>query len=131
MATANFTTTALMNGGVLVEGTDVTGKAGTTILLSDKWEMLQSVQRHEAAQAVFDTAVEEHFKNLTEAAEVAAMVAHPASKDWSTVTLNEGSEGSESQVIELDMDGTILRLLDETDGSLLRWVGDDTLVAIA
>jgi hypothetical protein len=131
MAKANFTTTPLMSGGVLVEGTDVTGKTGTTILLSDRWEMVQSVKRHEAAQAVFDTAVTEHFKALVDAAEVAAMVAHPQRTDWANVTISEGSEGSPAEVVALDPDGVILRLLEETDGSLLRWVGDDVLVAIA
>jgi hypothetical protein len=29
------------------------------------------------------------------------------------------------------MDGTILRLLEEGQHALLRWVGEDTLVAVA
>ena len=126
-----FTLTPLMNGGVLVEGTDVTGKTGTTILLSDKWDMFKSVRAHEAATAEFAEVVDEFFKPLTEAADRAEEIAHPKKHDWSMVTISEATEGVEAQVIELDMDGTILRLLEAGDGSMLRWVGNDTLVVIA
>jgi hypothetical protein len=125
-----FTITPLMGGGTLVEGTDVTGKEGRTILVSDKWDMLQSVRAHKEAQSVFDTQVEEFFKPLTDAAEQAVAIAHPQSENWSRVVLTEATEGVKAEVIELDMDGILLRLLEETDGSMLRWIGDDTLVAI-
>lgn len=125
-----FTVTPLMGGGVLVEGTDVTGKEGRTILVSDKWEMLQSVRAHNKATEVFDAQVEEFFKPLTEAAELAQSIAHPVTEDWSRVVLSEATPGVDAEVIVLDMDGVILRLLDETDGSMLRWIGEDTLVAI-
>lgn len=125
-----FTVTKLMGPGTLVEGTDVTGKEGRTILISDKWEMLQSVKAHNKAAEVFDAQVEEFFKPLTDAAEQAQAIAHPVSEDWSRVVLSEATEGVEAEVIVLDMDGVILRLLDETDGSMLRWIGEDVLVAI-
>lgn len=125
-----FTVTPLMGGGVLVEGTDVTGKEGRTILVSDKWEMLQSVRAHNKATEVFDAQVEEFFKPLTDAAAAAQAIAHPVTEDWSRVVLSEATPGVEAEVIVLDMDGVILRLLDETDGSMLRWIGEDTLVAI-
>ena len=126
-----FVVTPLMGGGTLVEGTDVTGKTGRTILLSDKWEAVQSVRSHMRASEAFDEVVQEFFAPLTEAAEAAQAIAHPTATDWSTVTLVEGTEFEPAEVVSLDMDGTLLRLLAETDGSSLRWVGDDTLVAIA
>lgn len=126
----SFTTTPLMGGGFLVEGSDATGKEGRTILVSDSWNMLSSLRLHMKAGEVFDEQVQEFFRPLVEAAEEARSIAHPVREDWSQVVLEEGSEGSEAHVVELDMDGTILRILHETDGSLLRWVGDDTLVAI-
>jgi hypothetical protein len=125
-----FTVTKLMGPGTLVEGTDVTGKEGRTILISDKWEMLQSVRAHKAASEVFDAQVEEFFKPLTDAAAQATAIAHPETEDWGRVVLSEATEGVEAEVIHLDMDGVILRLLDETDGSMLRWIGEDVLVAI-
>jgi hypothetical protein len=33
--------------------------------------------------------------------------------------------------VELDSEGVLLRILTETDGSMLRWIGTDTLVALA
>ena len=126
-----FVVTPLLGGGTLVEGTDVTGKTGRTILLSDKWEAVKSVRAHIAASEAFDEVVQEFFAPITEAAEAAQAIAHPTATDWSTVTLVEGTESMPAEVVALDMDGVILRLLAETDGSSLRWVGDDTLVAIA
>jgi len=126
-----FTVTPLLGGGTLVEGSDVTGATGRTILLSDKWEAVKSVRNHIAASEAFDQVVTEFFKPITEAAELAETIAHPTATDWSTVTLVEGTEGTPAEVVSLDMDGVILRLLEETDGSQLRWVGEDTLVAIA
>jgi hypothetical protein len=125
-----FTITKLMGPGTLVEGSDVTGREGRTILISDKWEMLQSVLAHKQATEEFNTQVEEFFKPLTEAADAAKAISHPEVKSWSRVTLTEASEGVDEEVIELDTDGVILRLLNETDGSMLRWIGEDVLVAI-
>lgn len=125
-----FTVTKLMGPGTLVEGTDITGKEGRTILISDKWEMLQSVIAHKQASEVFDATVAEFFAPLTDAAAAATAIAHPKSEDWGRVVLSEATEGVEAEYIDLDMDGIILRLLNETDGSMLRWIGEDVLVAI-
>jgi hypothetical protein len=126
-----FTITPLLGGGTLVEGTDVTGKSGRTILLSDKWEMVKAIRAHKLADAHFDEVVTEFFKPLTDAAEVATMLAHPPTAEWSKVTISEGTEFEPAEVISLDMDGVLMRLLEETDGSTLRWIGEDTLVAVA
>jgi hypothetical protein len=126
-----FTVTQLLGGGSLVEGTDVTGKEGRTILISDKWEAVKSVRAHIKASEAFDEVVTEFFKPLTEAADAASAIAHPVTAEWSKVTLVEGTEFEPAEVVSLDMDGVLLRLLEETDGSTLRWIGEDTLVAIA
>ena len=78
-----------------------------------------------------EEAVTEFFKPITDAAEVATMLAHPPVAEWSKITLTEGTEFEPAEVVSLDMDGVLLRLLEETDGSTLRWIGEDTLVAIA
>jgi hypothetical protein len=126
-----FTTTKLLGGGYLVEGMDSTGKEGRTILVSDKWDAVQDIRRHMAASEAFDEVVTEFFKPLTDAAAQAEAIAHPAEDDWSVITLSDGTEFEPKETVRLDMDGTILRLLAETDGSNLRWIGEDTLVAIA
>ena len=130
MAKANFTTVALMGGGTLVEGTDCTGKAGRTILVSDRWDMYNHVIKHKAAEEIFSAAVAEVLAPITDAAErVEDLMAEPAN-EWSKVVISEGTEFEAAETVELDMDGIILRLLAETDGNLLRWIGDDTLVAV-
>lgn len=126
-----FTITPLLGGGTLVEGTDITGKSGRTILISDRWDAVQSVRAHMRASEAFDEVVQEFFAPLTEAAEAAQAIAHPATTEWSRVTITEGTEFEPAEVVSLDMDGVLLRLLHETDGSTLRWIGEDTLVAIA
>jgi hypothetical protein len=126
-----FVVTPLLGGGTLVEGSDITGKTGRTILLSDKWDAVKSVRAHMKANEEFSKVVDEFFAPLTEAADAAQAIAHPATAEWSKVTLVEGTEFEPAEVVSLDMDGVLLRLLEETDGSTLRWVGEDTLVAIA
>lgn len=125
-----FTITPLLGGGTLVEGTDVTGKSGRTILISEKWDAVKTVRAHIAASEAFDEVVTEFFAPLTAAAEAAQAIAHPQSDDWSVVTITEGTEFEPAEKVRLDMDGVLLRLLEETDGSTLRWIGDDTLVAV-
>lgn len=126
-----FTTTPLINGGYLVEGQDSKGNEGTTILLSDRWDMVQHLRAHGTAQEVFDQAVQEFFQPLTEAAEAASAVLRGPTQDWGRVTLGEAVQGHEEEVIQLDTDGILLRLLAEGRHDLLRWVGGDTLVAIS
>lgn len=126
-----FTITPLLGGGTLVEGSDVTGAVGRTILVSDRWDAVKSIRAHQVAEAHFDEAVTEFFKPITDAAEVATVLAHPTATDWSKVTITEETEGVAAETISLDMDGILLRMLEETDGSALRWVGEDVLVAIA
>ncbi len=127
---AKFTTTPLMGGGTLVEGFDCTGKEGRTILVSDKWDMVQHMRKHEVAEGLFTAAVNEVLAPVLAAAEqVEDLMAEPVDA-FTKVTLSEGTEFEAAQVIDLDMDGVILRILAETDGALLRWIGDDTLVAV-
>lgn len=126
-----FTVTPLLDGGMLVEGTDSKGVEGTTILYSERWAAVQHVLAHKEASAVFDEAVQEFFKPITEAADAAkAAITKPANK-WNTVVLNEGVEGKPAESIELDSDGILLRILAAGGGDQLRWVNDGmTLVAV-
>lgn len=125
-----FTTIPLISGGYLVKGTDAEGNKGTTILTSERWDAVQHLRSHKVATEDFDRVVEEFFAPLTEAADKAkALVAGPA-QEWNTVTFGEKVEGSELETYELDNDGILLNILDAGQSDLLRWVGDDQLVAI-
>jgi hypothetical protein len=127
---AQFTSTPLMGGGVLVEGMDDTGKSGRTLLHSDRWAMAQHLRKHKDAEDIFGAAVQQTFGPLIKAAEDAkALLAEPSSK-WDTVVLTEATEGVAEERVPLDADGIILNILDAGRFDLLRWVGDDILVAI-
>lgn len=125
-----FTVTPLLGGGTLVEGSDVTGKTGRTILISDAYDRLVSYRNHTVANEEFAKVVDEFFAPLTDAAAQAQAIAHPPVAEWSKVVVSEATEFEPEVSFNLDMDGVLLRLLNETDGSTLRWVGEDTLVAI-
>lgn len=127
---AQFTTTPLLSGGYLIEGADDTGKTGTTVLLSDKWDMIQHTRLHKQAEAVFDAGVEAAFAPLVAAAEQAQALLEGGRSEFASVLLDEGVEGQPRVEVDLDADGTILNILDQGRHDLLRWVGDDTLVAI-
>jgi hypothetical protein len=118
--------TELQDGGVLVEGTDVKGVDGRTVLYSPAWQEVLAYREQVAAMEEYDAEVEKFFAPLVKAAE---KVTTGSENPWATVTVGEDVEGVEAQQFKLDSAGIVLRLLAETDGSSLRWV-NDTLVAI-
>jgi hypothetical protein len=124
-----FSVTPLVSGGYLVEGQDSKGAEGTTVLHSDRWDYVLHQRNHVVAQEAFDLAVDEFFKPLTEAAEAHNKLIAGPTNEWGTVTIGEKIEGRNPVSVNLDEDGIILRILDETDGSSLRWV-NGKLVAV-
>ena len=124
-----FTVTPLVSGGYLVEGQDSKGVDGTTVLHSKSWDYVQHLRTHEVAEAEFNDTVEAFFKPLTDAAEAFNAKLGGPTNEWGTVTIGETVEGTTARTLELDEAGIILRILDETDGSSLRWVNGD-LVAV-
>jgi hypothetical protein len=126
-----FKQTPLQNGGVLVEGTDSVGNSGTTILVSDQWSAYQHMLKHEAASAEFNELAAEFFRPISDAADKARALLYPTTRDWSTVVVSKGTEFEPEVKAHFDLDGTILNILHEGREDLLRWVGNDTLVAVA
>ena len=121
-----FEVTPLLDGRTLVEGTDIKGVEGRTVLSSPAWQAVLDYRKQDEAMAEFDKTVEAFFAPLTEAAD---KLAETTVNPWATVTIGESVEGVTAREVELDEQGIILRLLAETDGSMLRWVGND-LVAV-
>lgn len=121
-----FEVTPLLDGRTLVEGTDIKGVEGRTVLSSPAWQAVLDYRKQDEAMAEFDKTVEAFFAPLTEAAD---KLAETTVNPWATVTIGESVEGITAREVKLDEQGIILRLLAETDGSMLRWVGND-LVAV-
>ena len=121
-----FEVTPLLDGRTLVEGSDIKGVEGRTVLSSPAWQAVLNYRKQDEAMVEFDKTVEAFFATLTEAAD---KLAETTVNPWATVTIGESVEGVTAREVKLDEQGIILRLLAETDGSMLRWVGND-LVAV-
>jgi hypothetical protein len=121
-----FTTRAVVGGGTFVEGTDIVGNTGSTILFDHAWTAYQEHIKHSAAMDEYDTAVKAFFAPLVEAAEA---VKADVKKDWSSITVEESVDGKPGTGIHLGHEGVILRIIAETDGSSLRWV-NGSLIAL-
>jgi hypothetical protein len=122
----------ILGGGTLVEGTDITGKSGRTILRSERWDMYQLHLKHLEAEDVFDAGVKAAFAPLVEAAEAAkAILAKPAS-EFTRIQISEGTEFEPADFVDFegDIDGVVLNMLDKGAHDQLLWVGEDLLVPI-
>jgi hypothetical protein len=125
----SFTTTELQSGGVLVTGTDINGDKGRTVLKSPVWDAVKQSKRQQEAAEKVDAVIEQMLAPLNEVLnEIAEDL--DDSNDWRTYIINEGAEGEPTVGVTLDDDGVLLRLLAETDGSMLIWVNETTLDAI-
>lgn len=123
-----FTTANLTGERVLVKGTDRFGTEGTTVLDGSVWAQVKRHQAFHSAEETFDSAVEDFFAPLLEAAgQLEDALAVPAPDPITYVVLNEGVEGTdgrEREVIKLDPDSVVLRLIEAGDTDRLVWVMD-------
>lgn len=125
---SQFTTISLSGERVLVKGTDRFGTEGQTVLDGSTWA---EVKRHRAfhlATDGFDAAVETFFAPLMEAADqLNKAIATPKPDPDTYVILVEGEEGTpgrQQEVIKLDADSVVLRLIERGDTDRLVWVMD-------
>jgi len=130
-----FTTTALVGNRVLVTGTDFLGTEGKAVLDSSQWVAVNQRKQHKQATKDFDTAVEEFFAPLAEAADKAkAAIEGPVEDPITYVVIDdavEGTQGRPAHVEKLTRDSVILRILEEdTSTTRLAWVAD-TLEVLA
>lgn len=125
---SQFTTVALTGDRVLVKGTDRFGTTGETVLDGSTWA---EVKRHTAfkdAESTFNEAVEDFFAPLMEAADQLQSTLSVRKPDPDTyVVLEEGeaaTPGRQREVIHLDADSVVLRLIEAGQTDRLVWVMD-------
>lgn len=125
---SSFTTVALTGDRVLVKGTDRFGTAGQTVLEGFAWSQVKRHKAFKSAEATFDSAVEDFFAPLMAAAdqlEESLAVKQPDPDTY--VVLDEGVEaspGKDREVIHLDPDSVVLRLIEAGQTDRLVWVMD-------
>lgn len=122
-----LTTTKLVGSRVLVSGTDVRGTDGQTILDSTQWDEVNSNSAFDKATAGFEAAVQAFFAPLTKASEEFEAQAKPQMDPASYVVLQERVEGvapQAEQLLKLNHDSVVLRLIGQGDLSRLIWVGE-------
>jgi hypothetical protein len=123
----SFSTTRLVNGRVLVRGKDTFGTKGQVTLDSTQWDEIQADAQYSQALDAFDAAVEAFFAPLTDAAKAAneAVAVVQPHDPIAYVVLDEGVEGVEAkpaQLIHLNTDSIVLRLIESGDTDRLVWV---------
>jgi hypothetical protein len=132
---SSFTTQPLMGQRVMVRGTDSAGVEGSCVLSSAQWEDVKTHQQYDQAEDAFTKAVDEFFAPLIAAAEAAnKQVEKKADDPMSYVVLKEEVDsvmGTPAQLIRLDRDSIILRLIEAGDTDRLVWVNDQLEVAEA
>lgn len=126
-----FTVTNLMNHRAVVQGTDVFGNNGQTIVSTQQWDEIKAARDFEQAHEAFDIEVQEFFKPLTDAAERAAQATAGKAEDAiGYLVLEEGSDGEVARPerrARLSKDSIVLRLIEQGDTDRLMWVGDNQL----
>ena len=130
-----FTVQTMLGGTALVAGTDITGKSGQTIVSTVQWNELTGRDNFSKAQADFDREVEKFFAPLEKAAKKAKKALERPSQDPAEyIVLKEAVKGRESQpaeVVALNRDSIILRLIEEGQTDRLVWVDESTLGVLA
>lgn len=125
---SQFTTINLTGDRVLVKGTDRFGTTGETVLDGYTWAEVKRHSAYKDAQSTFDSSVEAFFAPLMEAAEKLDQALAVRQPDPDTyVVLSEGVEatpGQDREVIHLDRDAVVLRLIEAGQHDRLVWVMD-------
>lgn len=133
--TATFNTSQLRGERVLVKGTDKNGTAGETVVDSTQWTEISEHADWHLAEEGFNKVVEDHFADITAAAE--ALDAARAPKTLDPIEYFEIHEGVEGVVAvapvahKLNRDSIILRLIENGEFDRLVWVGTELEVLAA
>ena len=131
---SNFNVTRLSGQRALVQDASGTHQA---ILYTAEWEEVKHRLAHDDAEKDFGAAVEEFFKPLVEAcnlAEEKLAATLPKTDPAFTVEIApavEGVEGAPAVTFALSHDSAVLRILESGDHSRLIWVGDSIEILAA
>jgi len=120
-----FTTRNLTGDRVMVKGTDIDGAVGETVLNATQWHELKARQDVKEQGEAFDRAVEEFYKPLLEAAEAVGKAYERPTDEIAVVVLDEGEEhvaGRAPQIVHLNKDSVVLRILESGNTDRLIWV---------
>lgn len=124
-----FTTTVLTGQRVLVEGTDVRGNEGSTVVSSAEWDDVNAHVEYDQAVESFDDAVKEFFAPVLTAAEALEGKLGKTPDDPSSYVVVhekvEATPGHPGQIVRLSRDSVVLRLIAEGQTDRLVWVNDE------
>lgn len=129
-----FETIALANDAVLVQGTDVRGTYGSTVVDGKQWNELNRRRLVDDATKDFDAAITEFFAPVVEAAEKAAKAVKVELDPLLYIVEQEGTPGTPSQrehLTHLEPGSVILRAIAEGHTDRLIWVNGELLVTAA
>lgn len=126
--TNTFRTQFLAGNRALVTGQDTAGASHQAVLDSTEYTNLKRHLATKSAAQSFDEDVAAFFAPVTEAAEKLEAAQKIAVDPAFRVVLEEGVShvhARREQVVDLDKDTVVLRLIEQGDTSRLLWVGDD------
>lgn len=127
--TASFSTTKLLNGRVLVRGTDRFDVTGETVLSSEQWDEVNAHKQYDLAADAYDRAVEEFFAPIMEAGEqLEKAVSRKPQDSVGYVVLREPVEGVQPEpghIVKLNKASIVLRLIEQGSYDRLVWVGTE------
>lgn len=124
---STFNKQQLANERALITGKDDAGENHKVIVSTLDYNQRNQRNKVELAQEAFDSAVEEFYAPILEAAEAANQSVVPTRDPAFFDVISEGSEGVPAQrehVERLPQDTVVLRLIEAGRTDRLIWVGD-------
>ena len=131
----SFIVQLMLGAQALVSGADHLGNEGKTIVSTTQWDELKDRSNFSSATEDFDAAVEAFFAPLQEAsAKIEKAAAGKEQDPTEYIVLKKGVKavtGETDQIVELNKDSIILRLIEEGNTDRLVWVDESTLGVLA
>lgn len=123
----SFSLTPLVGDRVLIKGEDTAGTADSCVVDSSQWNAIKQDTNYNQAVEAFDEAVDAFFAPLLEAAATLEGAASPDVPEDSIqyVVLKEevvGTKAEPAQLVHLNHDSVVLRLIEDGQENRLLWV---------
>jgi hypothetical protein len=127
--TSEFKVQRLTNHRAVVRGTDSNGTEGETVLDTYQWDTeIVAHDQFVTATASFDKAVEEFFSPLTEAGEKISQALARTEDPIAFYVREEGTPGvpgKPADIVRLNKDSVVLRLIENNETERLVWVNEE------